>query len=108
MEADLKKTKQELEKQHSERARIKCVSHQRISFPLILLPDSQLEKEVNEKLGQIYQQLLQASVDRQESEKEAKLKETLANLSRIFPGMHLFLVCDSVTDLGRRCPRTCC
>lgn len=49
-------------------------------------PDSQLEKEINEKLHEIYQQLLQASVDRQESEKEARLKETLSNLSRIFPG----------------------
>jgi hypothetical protein len=53
-------------------------------------PDSQLEQELNEKLGEIYHQLLQASVDRQESEKEARLKETLTNLSRIFPGINLF------------------
>jgi len=53
----------------------------------LTLSHSQLEKEINEKLGEIYHQLLQASVDRQESEKEAKLKETLTNLSRIFPGI---------------------
>ena len=53
-------------------------------------PDSQLEQELNEKLNDIYHQLLQASVDRQESEKEARLKETLTNLSRIFPGINCF------------------
>jgi len=50
-------------------------------------------------LGEIYQQLLQASVDRQESEKEARLKETLTNLSRIFPGIDLFFpVCVSFRE----------
>lgn len=51
-------------------------------------------------MGNIYQELLQASVDRQESEKEAKLKETLANLSRIFPGIPLrSLSCPELTFL---------
>lgn len=49
-----------------------------------------LEREANEKLDDIYQRLLQASVDRQESEKEARLKETLTNLTRIFSGTNLF------------------
>lgn len=35
----------------------------------------------------MHQQLLQAGVDRKESEREAKLKETLGNLQRIFPGV---------------------
>lgn len=35
----------------------------------------------------IYQQLLQAGVDKNESEREARLKETLSNLQRIFPGV---------------------
>ena len=72
-------------------------------------PDSQLEKEINEKLGEIYQQLLQASVDRQESEKEARLKETLTNLSRIFPGIKISQkICGSMTDLTHRRPWACC
>lgn len=47
---------------------------------------SQLEAEINEKLLDVHNKLLQAGVDRKESEREAKLKETLANLQRIFPG----------------------
>lgn len=47
---------------------------------------SQLEAEANEKLQSVYQQLLQAGVDKNESEREARLKETLASLQRIFPG----------------------
>jgi hypothetical protein len=34
----------------------------------------------------VYHQLLQAGVEKQESEKVAKMKETLANLQRLFPG----------------------
>ena len=45
-----------------------------------------LEAEIDEKLQKVYQDLLQAGVDRNESEKEARLKETIANLQRIFPG----------------------
>jgi structural maintenance of chromosome 1 len=43
--------------------------------------------EADEKLQNIYHQLLQAGVERHESEKETKMKETIANLQRIFPGM---------------------
>ena len=47
----------------------------------------QLEKETNEKLVDIYEKLTQAGVDQQESQREARLKETLSNLQRIFPGV---------------------
>lgn len=46
-----------------------------------------LEKETNEKLVNIYEQLTQAGVDQQESQRETRLKETLSNLQRIFPGV---------------------
>jgi chromosome segregation ATPase len=46
-----------------------------------------LEAEVNEKLGDVYQKLLQAGFDKTQSEKEAKLKETLTSLQRLFPGV---------------------
>ncbi len=46
----------------------------------------QLEAQANEKLRHVYDQMLQAGIDKHESEKEKKLKETLANLQRIFPG----------------------
>lgn len=49
--------------------------------------NSQLEAQANEKLQSVYQQLLQAGVDRNESERERKLKDTLTSLQRIFPGM---------------------
>jgi hypothetical protein len=48
--------------------------------------DSQLEKEINEKLADCHSKLLSADVDRKESERESKLKETFSNLQRIFPG----------------------
>ncbi|GJE85341.1 chromosome segregation protein SMC [Phanerochaete sordida] len=66
----LKNARTELENQQAERTRI-----------------TQLEQELNEKLVSVHQQLLQAGVDQKESEREAKLKETLANLQRIFPGV---------------------
>ncbi|KAJ3507775.1 hypothetical protein NLJ89_g6117 [Agrocybe chaxingu] len=70
LQAELASVRQELDNQQAERARI-----------------SKLQVEADEKLQTVYQQLLQAGVDRQESEKEAKMKETLANLQRIFPGV---------------------
>ncbi|KAH6918179.1 cohesin complex subunit psm1 [Coprinopsis sp. MPI-PUGE-AT-0042] len=70
LQDSLSAAKQELDNQVAERAKI-----------------SKLEAEVDEKLQGIYQQLLQAGVDKHESEREAKLKETLANLQRIFPGV---------------------
>lgn len=70
LQAELAHAKQEYENQQSERTRI-----------------NRLETEANEKLADVYQRLLQAGVDRTESEREAKLKETLASLQRIFPGV---------------------
>ncbi|KAI0757514.1 condensin complex subunit SMC1 [Daedaleopsis nitida] len=67
---DLKAVKQEYDNQQSERVRIET-----------------LEKEINEKLVEIYEKLTQAGVDQQESQREARLKETLSNLQRIFPGV---------------------
>ena len=52
----------------------------------MIFSSSKLQVEVDEKLQNIYHQLLQAGVERQESEKETKMKETIANLQRIFPG----------------------
>ncbi|OWZ56956.1 cohesin complex subunit psm1 [Cryptococcus neoformans 125.91] len=46
------------------------------------------ETEINERLQDTYHKLLQAGADRRENEREAKLKETLASLKRIFPGVH--------------------
>ncbi|KAE9404591.1 condensin complex subunit SMC1 [Gymnopus androsaceus JB14] len=70
LQTELATKKQELENQQSERTKI-----------------SQLEAQANEKLQSVYQQLLQAGVDRNESERERKLKETLTSLQRIFPGV---------------------
>ncbi|KAI0297775.1 cohesin complex subunit psm1 [Multifurca ochricompacta] len=71
----LNKVKQQLEAQQSERARI-----------------NRREAELNERLLEIHQKLMQAGFDQKESEREARLKETLANLQRIFPGVRGRLV----------------
>ncbi|KAJ8583111.1 hypothetical protein M405DRAFT_937413, partial [Rhizopogon salebrosus TDB-379] len=70
LQGDLTRSKQEYDNQQSERTRI-----------------GRLETETNEKLADVYQRLLQAGVDRNESEREVKLKETLSSLQRIFPGV---------------------
>ncbi|KAL5498941.1 SMC1_1 [Sanghuangporus vaninii] len=70
LQSDYSRAKQELNRQQSEFARI-----------------SQLETELNEKLTECHEKLLQAGVDRKESERDARLKETLASLQRIFPGV---------------------
>lgn len=49
--------------------------------------DSQTETELNEKLAQALGVLSQVGADKHQSEKEAKLKETLQNLKRTFPGV---------------------
>lgn len=54
-----------------------------------------LETEINEKLLDVHQKLLQAGVDQKETEREGKMKENLANLQRIFPGSWYSLVCAS-------------
>ncbi|KAL0250387.1 hypothetical protein I308_102560 [Cryptococcus tetragattii IND107] len=46
------------------------------------------ETEINERLQDTYHKLLQAGADRRENERETRLKETLASLKRIFPGVH--------------------
>jgi len=48
-----------------------------------------LEAEAEEKLQNVYAQLLQAGVDRNENERENKLRETLASLQELFPGMSM-------------------
>jgi structural maintenance of chromosome 1 len=45
------------------------------------------ENELNEKLTNILNQLMEAKLDQRESEKEQRLKETLSSLKRIFPGV---------------------
>ncbi|KAG1729919.1 hypothetical protein EDB19DRAFT_1832228 [Suillus lakei] len=59
LQGDHARSKQEYENQQSERTRI-----------------SHLETETNKKLVDVYQCLLQAGVDRNESKREAKLKKT--------------------------------
>ncbi|KAH9976926.1 cohesin complex subunit psm1, partial [Russula compacta] len=71
----LRRVKQQLEDQQSERTRI-----------------NRLEAELNERLLEVHQKLMQAGFDQKETEREAKLKETLANLQRIFPGVRGRLV----------------
>ncbi|KAJ2928232.1 hypothetical protein H1R20_g8845, partial [Candolleomyces eurysporus] len=70
LQSELANAKQELENQQAERAKI-----------------AKLEAEIDEKLQKVFHELLQAGVDKVESEREARLKETLANLQRIFPGV---------------------
>ncbi|TEB34053.1 condensin complex subunit SMC1 [Coprinellus micaceus] len=70
LQAELANAKQELDNQQAERAKI-----------------AKLEAEIDEKLQKVFRDLLQAGVDKVESEREAKLKETLGNLQRIFPGV---------------------
>lgn len=83
----LDNAKQELEKQQSERTRVACVSDAyRECLSLTLFCRSKLEQEINEKLVNVHNTLLQAGVDQKESEREARMKETLSNLQRIFPG----------------------
>ncbi|KAF8525826.1 condensin complex subunit SMC1 [Hysterangium stoloniferum] len=67
---ELKRAKRELENTQSERTRV-----------------LKLEAEINEKLQECHNKLLQAGVDQKESEKEARRKETFASLQRIFPGV---------------------
>ncbi|KAH9959956.1 cohesin complex subunit psm1 [Russula dissimulans] len=71
----LREVKQQLDDQQSERTRI-----------------SRLEAELNERLLEVHQKLMQAGVDQRQTEREAKMKETLASLQRIFPGVRGRLV----------------
>lgn len=49
---------------------------------------SMKETEVNERLQDTFNKLIQAGADKRENEREAKLKETLSSLRRLFPGVH--------------------
>ncbi|KAF8268112.1 cohesin complex subunit psm1 [Lactarius quietus] len=71
----LSRVKQQLEERQTERNRI-----------------NRLEAELNGKLLEVHQKLMQAGFDQKQTEREAKLKETLANLQRIFPGVRGRLV----------------
>lgn len=89
------RTKQTLENQQAERTKIAYV-HSGLGIDSLTMcifffvcVCRKLEAETAEKLEGVYQQLMQAGVDRNESERETKLKETLANLQRIFPGWFL-------------------
>ena len=46
-----------------------------------------IKVECDEKLQGVCRQLLQADVGKQELEKEVRMKEALANLQRLFPGV---------------------
>nr|GAT51561.1 condensin complex subunit SMC1 [Mycena chlorophos] len=67
---ELTNARQELANQQSERTKI-----------------TQLEKQANEQLQNVFGQLQEAGADRQQSEKEIKAKENLVNLQRLFPGV---------------------
>lgn len=49
---------------------------------------SMKETEVNERLQDTYSKLIQAGADKRESEREARLKETITALKRLFPSVH--------------------
>ncbi|CAG7853227.1 Structural maintenance of chromosomes protein 1 AltName: Full=Chromosome segregation protein smc1; AltName: Full=Cohesin complex subunit psm1 [Serendipita indica DSM 11827] len=75
LKADVKAVKQHLDKNEAERTKI-----------------TKLEGEVNEKLQNIHNQLLQASAEQRETERDRSFKENLQNLQRIFPGVRGRLV----------------
>ncbi|KAG9048939.1 Structural maintenance of chromosomes protein 1 [Serendipita sp. 407] len=75
LKGNLKGIKQDLEKNEAERTKI-----------------SKLEAEANEKLQNIHSQLLQASAEQRETERDRAFKENLANLQRVFPGVRGRLV----------------
>ena len=83
-------TRQELDNQQAEKARIEYVILAKSPMPGCMLLTytlfRKLHVEADEKLQNIYHQLLQAGADKHESDREAKLKETLASLQGIFPG----------------------
>lgn len=85
----LGKVKQQLEERQSERNRIKYEATTLLALRAFLtLICSRLEADLNGRLMEVHQKLMQAGFDQKETEREAKLKETLANLQRIFPGTH--------------------
>jgi structural maintenance of chromosome 1 len=87
LQTDLAETKQKLDNHQAEQAKNEFVAsfHRVDVLANIIL--RQLEKELNEKLQDVYNKMLAAGVDQRESERETRLKETLNNLKRIFPGV---------------------
>ncbi|KAJ3068627.1 Structural maintenance of chromosomes protein 1 [Podochytrium sp. JEL0797] len=75
IKTDLAKLKKDLESMEADRRRLR-----------------QQETEKNEKLHEIQDKLSQARADRNESERDAKNRENLEALKRIFPGVHGRLV----------------
>ncbi|KAG4304546.1 hypothetical protein PORY_001939 [Pneumocystis oryctolagi] len=69
---------QELEKEKNNLEAVQC-SRIRIA---------QKEAELNEKLQECLNKLLQISTDKRESERELKTKDIVNTLKRIFPGVH--------------------
>ncbi|KAF7984629.1 hypothetical protein HWV62_12853 [Athelia sp. TMB] len=70
LQRELTNARQEHDNQQSERTKI-----------------ARLEAETNEKLTEVYQKILQAGVDKNQSDRDVKLKETLSNLQRMFPAI---------------------
>ncbi|KZT54653.1 condensin complex subunit SMC1 [Calocera cornea HHB12733] len=70
LESELTKTKRELNNAIAERERV-----------------NQLERELGEKIQDTHDRLLEAGMDQRESEREMRLKETLDELQRLFPGV---------------------
>lgn len=97
LQSDLANSRQNLDNQQSERARVASVTVFSLSYMLLTCPVfSQLEAELNEKLGEVYNKLMQAGTDQRETEREIRLRETLSALQRIFPGVK-----GRITDLCR-------
>ncbi|KAJ3053257.1 Structural maintenance of chromosomes protein 1 [Rhizophlyctis rosea] len=71
MSANLRKAEEELQRSGDERKRL-----------------GQMEKEKNEQLMDVDSRLTNATLDRRESEREHRTKETLEALRRIYPGVH--------------------
>ncbi|KAG2187751.1 hypothetical protein INT44_005441, partial [Umbelopsis vinacea] len=55
---------------------------------LTLLSGSEKEQDLNDKLQETLHRLMQARIDKNESEKETRFKECLQNLKQIYPGFH--------------------
>ncbi|RUP47360.1 cohesin complex subunit psm1 [Jimgerdemannia flammicorona] len=92
---ELEKSKKELETMVADRKRVQyvvnlflfargCHGWEFVEYTFV----TQKEQELNEKLQDTLNKLMQARVDQRESEREQKMKENLDSLKRIFPGVH--------------------
>ncbi|GMK58711.1 hypothetical protein CspeluHIS016_0601530 [Cutaneotrichosporon spelunceum] len=71
MEGEAKRIKSQLDQAQAERNSI-----------------SMRETELNDRLQETLRKLVEAGADKRESEKEIRLKENIATLRRLFPGIH--------------------